>query len=273
MITPVLINKTPNGNYSYSDSIGCDLLDVIFTPDVIDANNNYLWDFGNGNTTNSFGVTSHQYSQIGCFDVTLSVTSKEGCVATILDTNAICVYRQPIADFMASRYVFSSLETPIVQFTNLSQHSTIYYWQFGDGQTSFTEHPNHTYADGANKYMVKLMAGNVAGCLDSTYKYIEVYQEIAIYVPNTFTPNNDIHNEVFIPILTDGFVEETYHLTIFNRWGELIFESRDKDEAWDGNCTDSENGCQIGTYVWKLTIAIEETGEFKSYMGHVNLIR
>ena len=272
---PVVISKTPNPNFSYSDSVGCDKLDVIFTADTIDLNYSYLWDFGNGNYSQQFGITGHQYNQAGCYDINLTVTSKKGCVSSRLDTSAICVYEQPIALFTADRYVFSSLETPVVQFTNQSQFATVYFWKFGDNQTSFTEHPIHTYADGANKYIVKLNASNSVGCQDSAFKTITVIQDIAIYVPNTFTPNKDGINDIFLPTLTDGFIKETYHLTIFNRWGELIFESRDENLGWDGLCknTETEEGCQIGTYIWKINIEVSESSEIKFYIGHVNLIR
>ena len=272
---PVVISQTPSSAFSYSDSAGCDFLDVIFTADTTSADWDYSWDFGDGNNSTQFGVGGNFYNQIGCNDVTLQVTSKAGCVSTTLDTNAICVYEQPIAEFTSDRKVFSSLENPIVQFINQSLFSSIYFWDFGDGQTSITQNPIHIYPDGAAVYRVKLYASNHIGCIDSTSKLITVFQDIAIYVPNTFTPNKDEINQVFLPVLTDGFIEESYHLTIFNRWGELVFESRDPADGWNGLCgnDDSDKGCPVGSYIWKVSVAVEESSEMKFFMGHVNLVR
>jgi gliding motility-associated-like protein len=247
--------------------VGCDKLSVVFTADSVDLTASYLWDFGNGNTSQQVGVSGHQYTVPGCYDIKLTVTSKEGCESSTLDTSAICLYEQPIADFIADRILFSSLETPEVQFTNLSQFSTVYLWDFGDNQFDITENPIHIYADGANVYRVKLISSNNVGCKDSITKTIRVFQDIGIYVPNTFTPNRDEINQVFLPILTDGFVEETYHLTIFNRWGELVFETRDLNEGWDGKDAKTE------TYIWKIAVDVIESSDRKLFMGHVNLIR
>ncbi len=272
---PIVISKTPNSNFTYSDSVGCDFLDVVFIADTTSVDWDYDWNFGNGSNSQQFGVAGHFYNQIGCNDVSLTVTSKAGCISTTLDTNAICIYEQPIADFISNRTIFSSLETPIVEFYNQSLFSTSYLWFFGDNQTGIAENPIHIYPDGANQYQVKLYASNQIGCIDSVLKTIIVEQEIAVYVPNTFTPNKDEINQVFLPILSDGFIEESYHLTIFNRWGELVFETRDQTEGWDGMCgaQDSEKGCGVGSYVWKISVAVEESSETLFYMGHVNLIR
>ena len=267
----IVISKTPNSNFSYSDSVGCDILDVLFTADTIDLTAKYLWDFGNGNISQQIGFSGHQYLIPDCYDVSLTVTSKEGCVSSSLDTSAICLYEQPIADFIADRVLFSSLEVPEVKFTNLSQFSTFYLWDFGDGQFNITENPVHTYSPGANIYSVKLISSNNVGCQDSITKTIKVYQDIAIYVPNTFTPNRDQINQVFLPILTEGFVKETYRLTIFNRWGELIFQTRDINEGWDG--LHKGKLCQIDSYIWKIYVEVANSSEVKSYTGHVNLIR
>ncbi|MDB9931613.1 PKD domain-containing protein [Flavobacteriales bacterium] len=267
----IVISKTPNSNFSYSDSVGCDILDVLFTADTIDLTAKYLWDFGNGNISQQIGFSGHQYLIPDCYDVSLTVTSKEGCISSSLDTSAICLYEQPIADFIADRVLFSSLEVPEVKFTNLSQFSTFYLWNFGDGQFNITENPVHTYSPGANIYSVKLISSNNVGCQDSITKTIKVYQDIAIYVPNTFTPNRDQINQVFLPILTEGFVKETYRLTIFNRWGELIFQTRDINEGWDG--LHKGKLCQIDSYIWKIYVEVANSSEVKSYTGHVNLIR
>jgi len=103
---------------------------------------------------------------------------------------------------------------------------------------------------------------------------VSITDKVILYVPNTFTPgeNNSVGiNDEFIPVLS-SFVDPTfYELTIFNRWGEVIFESNDRDTGWDG--TYKERLCQVGTYVWKVKFNNATTEERIVKTGHVNLIK
>jgi gliding motility-associated-like protein len=109
------------------------------------------------------------------------------------------------------------------------------------------------------------------GCVDSANYTVVVLEELLVYVPNTFTPNNDALNNTFKPIMTAGFDRFNYQLLIFNRWGEVIFESLDPDIGWDG----SYNGSimQDGVYTWKIKFGILQNEDTKEMTGHVNLIR
>ena len=98
--------------------------------------------------------------------------------------------------------------------------------------------------------------------------------DLLLYVPNTFTPDGDDFNEIFNPVLTRGFDPYNYTLLIFNRWGEVVFESHDHTIGWDGNYGGaSGNRCQDGTYTWKLVVGSDDSKEVKEFVGHVNLIR
>ena len=94
---------------------------------------------------------------------------------------------------------------------------------------------------------------------------------LVFFVPNTFTPDNDEFNQYFKPVLSKGFKSGTYHLTIFNRWGQIVFESFNPSFGWDG--TYNGKHCQDGTYIWKISVDEERTGENRLYHGHVNLIK
>jgi gliding motility-associated-like protein len=91
------------------------------------------------------------------------------------------------------------------------------------------------------------------------------------YVPNTFTPDGNLFNQSFLPIFTAGFDPYGYNLIIFNRWGEVIFESNNAAVGWDG--TYGGKICQDGTYLWQ--ISFKELGRDKRQIirGHVNLLR
>lgn len=112
-------------------------------------------------------------------------------------------------------------------------------------------------------YMVTFTDLN--GC--SSEEFITITFDACVYVPNTFTPNNDGKNDVFQ--VSGGNLVEMECL-IYNRWGELIYTLNSQDESWDGSY-DGMN-CQDGTYVWKLTYT-DFTNDQYQISGHVNLIR
>ena len=103
---------------------------------------------------------------------------------------------------------------------------------------------------------------------------IVVEDRLILYVPNTFTPDFDDYNQFFTPVLSSGFDPQDYNLYIYNRWGELIFESHNHLIGWDGTYGEGLNTpCQDGTYTWKLVIGEEDKPTRLTFHGHVNLIR
>jgi gliding motility-associated-like protein len=108
-------------------------------------------------------------------------------------------------------------------------------------------------------------------CSDTAQQIVVIDNEPIFYVPNTFTPDEDNFNPTFLPVFTAGFDIFNYNLLIFNRWGEVIFESNNALIGWDG--TYSGEVCQDGTYIWQITF--KEIGKDKRIVvrGHVNLLR
>jgi trimeric autotransporter adhesin len=136
--------------------------------------------------------------------------------------------------------------------------------------------PTYTYPNnGEGQYVVTLVATSPLGCTDTATTIIQVYEELIFYVPNTFTPDNDKYNPVFLPIFTSGFDPFDYNLLIFNRWGEVIFESNNHEVGWDGSY--GKNGeiemVQDGVYTWKIEFKVTRWDERRRAIGHVNLIR
>ena len=275
----IVIHQSPNADFILSDTLGCGSLDVTFNALDLNPNWSYLWNFGDGATSNQYGLAGHQFVTNGCFDINLQISTPEGCVSDTTLLDAVCIYPEPIAAFTMDDAVVSSL-TPEVQFFNSSLYADSYLWEFGDGTTSQTENPTHLFPADPATYVIILTASNNVGCQDTAALSVTVWQDLAIYVPNTFTPDGDEHNQNFFPILTEGFDKEHYHLLIFDRWGELIFESFDYTVGWDGTYgTHYLNGapygipCQIGTYTWKILVDELQSGDTRKFIGHVNLIR
>lgn len=102
---------------------------------------------------------------------------------------------------------------------------------------------------------------------------IIILKDLGLYIPNSFTPNGDEYNHTFYPIITEGFKKDSYHMTIFDRWGELVFETYDVSFGWNG--TYSKNGikCQVVTYTWEIELIELQSSENRKFNGHLNLIR
>jgi len=161
----------------------------------------------------------------------------------------------------------------LVSFYNNSINANSFEWEFGDGTNSFAENPTHSYPEDAASYLVTLVAYNEISCTDSVTMTIVILKDVGLHVPNSFTPDGDEYNHTFYPILTEGFKKDSYHMSIFDRWGELVFESYDPSFGWNG--TFGKNGiqCQIGTYTWVIEVIELQSAENRKYSGHLNLIR
>ena len=91
------------------------------------------------------------------------------------------------------------------------------------------------------------------------------------YIPNTFTPDGDGHNQTFKPVFTSGFDPFNYEMLIYNRWGEIIFETHDVTYGWDG--TYALENCQDGVYLYKITFKNPFLDEPKVVCGSVSLLK
>jgi gliding motility-associated-like protein len=106
--------------------------------------------------------------------------------------------------------------------------------------------------------------------LDSTEISIQISGDPIYYVPNTFTPDGDEHNNVFLPIFTTGFDPTSYSLALYNRWGECVFESYSTEKGWDGYYGGMK--AELGTYSYVIQFFDKKATKKRQLMGHVNLI-
>lgn len=233
-----------------------------------------VWDFGdaNGNTATGNGGANFNYDLPGCYDVTLTVTSPEGCTVDTTYPNFICAYGFPIADFTFGPQPTTVL-APEINFTNTSTDNMLNYWEFDNGAgTSELENPSYVFpSNEPGSYDVMLVVTNEYGCVDTAYNTVVINGEYVIYVPNSFTPNGDGLNDIFLP-LGEGISMEGYYFSIYDRWGNRIFETEDLNEGWDGTLKGSVQA-PIDVYVWKLESKNFWNGEKQEHIGHVTLVR
>lgn len=191
------------------------------------------------------------------------------CVQTKTDSIEVV---DVIADFETDTVLSAP---PFFYFKNTSSNASVYFWDFGDPQsgslnTAITKDGGHSYVQDTGIYIVCLSVLNKEGCADSVCKYVEVTSNHGIFIPNVFTPQNgDNKNDVFdIPI----FGHEYYTLVIYNRWGQIVFESNDDTNDWDGKELNTNIDCPDGVYFFVLSYRFKgDKSQLRT--GPVTLIR
>lgn len=207
------------------------------------------------------------------YGLELEVTTDMGCKDVHSEANYIEVYHNPIASF------YYSPETPDiidrnVDFTNTSVYADSYDWTFYGVGTSTDVNPSIDFPTEPGVYQVQLIASTDEGCKDTARIAIDILDRIIFYVPNTFTPDKDDFNEVFKAVFTAGYDPFDFNLLIFNRWGEIVFESHDASKGWDGTYgADSDRIVKDGTYVWKIEFKERMTDKRHVHTGHVNVLK
>lgn len=249
-----IVPPSPVAHYEPSYASGCLPLTVNFTNQSLYANQ-YLWEFGDGNISSEINPV-YTYSTDGSYIVKLTATGPGG--QDTYNAGTIDVFPNAAAYFTVSPTVVYIPDQPI-QCANLSQHANGYIWNFGDGITSTEFSPKHYYQH-EGEFDIQLIANNEHQCPDTftIHRAVVVKSAGEIEFPSAFTPNpngsnggqfnpNDINNDVFHPVFV-GI--DQYQLSIFNRWGELIFESNNPNIGWDGYYRNEL--CKQDVYVWKV---------------------
>jgi gliding motility-associated-like protein len=160
-----------------------------------------------------------------------------------------------------------------VEFNNQSVNGDNYVWDFGDGSPiESTFDAVHTFpSEESGEFIITLVAFSGNTCTDTARSTIKVENEVIFYVPNSFTPDEDNFNETFQPVFTSGYDPYDFEMLIFNRWGELIFESHNADIGWDG--TYGGKTAPDGTYIWKIEFKETMSDKRHNEEGHLNLLR
>ncbi|MCK4662341.1 MAG: immunoglobulin domain-containing protein [Bacteroidales bacterium] len=263
----------PVAQYSVSTTDGCPPLEVNFINNSI-GGITYLWDLGDGSTSNESGNLTHTYDNPGIYFVNLTVFGSAGLYVD-LDT-IITVHNLPIADFV---FVPDTIYIPDQQLhcNNTSIDGYTYFWDFGDGSTSKNEHPIHKYTK-EGEFDIKLLVWTENNCFDSITYSILVKKISEIIFPTAFTPNpngpsdgsystDDFSNDVFYPIIKEDLI--SYNLEIYNRWGILIFKSNDVYKGWDGYYRGEL--LKEGVYVWRVS-GILNNGKPFNKAGNILLL-
>ncbi len=209
-------------------AIGCAPYNAFFDNQSL-AGTDFKWEFGD-NTTSTQVSPTHLYALPGVYKVRLIAIDTNTC--NKIDTSAyftITVVAKPTAFF--SWAPNPPQENTPVQFTNLSSPDAIrFLWNFGDGESSTDRNPEHLY-NATGRYTAELIAYNAANCTDTFRLPVDVIILPLLDVPNAFTPGRFGEN-AFVSV--KGFGIEKMDWKIYNRWGQLIFQSANRKQGWDG---------------------------------------
>ncbi len=261
----VTVNPLPLVSVNPPNSSGCAPVCVNFSnTGTTSANATYNWNFGNGTLSTSQAVQSC-YASAGTYTATLLVTDSNGCKNT--STAIVTAFPVPSANFSFSPQS-TTIFNPIIQFYDLTTGAVInnWSWYFGDGDSSNTQNPLHTYAD-TGLYYPHLGVISDHGCWSIFWNVLYISPEFLIYVPNAFTPNGDNDNEIFLP-KGEGITE--YTLRIYDRWGMEIFKSKDINIGWNGKL--NNEFLMQDVYVWNIELTTIK-GEPKHFSGVVSLLK
>ena len=209
----------------------------------------------------------------GLYDLDVNIISNYGCLYTGQFNDIVEVTPLPTADFTISQNPVTWFETEI-QTTQTALGNVVDYIWISPDATSLINNGGSaliTYPEGVTgTYPITLIVTTNEGCSDSITLEVEVVPDVIFYAPNSFTPDNDEHNQTWFVVI-EGIDEMNYTLEIFNRWGEMIWESHDVDAEWDG--TYGGKIVPAGTYTWKAGYKEKNNDGKRLYSGYINVIR
>ncbi len=271
---PAQINVHPNPQPDFSQDKmgGCSPLEVNF---INLKETNYtsascIWDFDdNSAQVNNCDSVKHTFNDQTYYDVSLTVTSDKGCVGSKKHT--VVVYPDPVANFRWEPEPVT-ISNSFVRFFNTSFGGASYEWTIDSvGQFTSYEPTVQFPAEDSGTYNVCLKVTTGFGCVDTICKPLFINGELLVNIPNSFTPNQDEFNETWKPVIV-GFRVDYYDLTVFDRWGQVLWHSNNPEEGWNGK--DKQNNLAAeGVYAFRLQVKSKYSGEKINKVGNLNLVK
>ena len=250
---------------------GCSPFVVQFT-NTSNATANCEWDFGNGNTYTGCENVFNVYEEGGIYSIALTAYDENGCFNDVTYNDFITVYQTPTAA-MSIDPTYLYPDVPTTNITNESIDGDTFVWNMGDTPINFMgfEPGTYTYSPNvADTFWVSLLALTDEGCTDSIQGFVAFFNDPFLYAPNSFTPDENIVNDYWFPVFSSSEYVKRYNLDIYNRWGQLVFETTEIDQGWDG--TFQGKPVPDGTYTWKINFRWYDQRAYQ-LTGHITLIK
>jgi gliding motility-associated-like protein len=262
---PFSVKDTVNADFTYAIGYGCATDTVRYFHPSANGVNSWRW-------TLDDNQQSTAQNPVGLYPVFIRKT------ATLVVSNGFCMDSTSrdveLINFLKAGFsvLKDNCPTELVPFHDESIGQGLTYdWSFGDGAISDSASPHHAYLSPPRErlYTVRLTITDSFECQKSVEQQIIVYSSCLIAVPNAFTPNNDGRNDRFRVL--NAVKAEDFELMVFNRWGQLVFRTRNWKEGWDGRIGNKEQGTAV--YVWDLRYTDRDTKRKIEQKGTMVLIR
>ncbi len=229
----VSVFDKPVADFNSVNSCPNNQVTVAFTDASISSEtiNYWFYDFG-GQGSAAMADVNQQFASGGTYTITHIVSTVNGCSDTIIEP--ITIDPLPNAGFYYNSNGGMNIGA-VFNFIDTSDYAVTYSWNFGDGSTSSTMNPSHTYYGNGNYYII-LEVTNALGCIDSAIRFVAintVTTEINTLIPTIISPNGDSSNDVW----KLDFLKLAYpnaHIEIYNEWGQTVFTSDGYETPWDG---------------------------------------
>ncbi len=255
-----------NPRFVASNNAACMNTEFIFTPEDMNQNVNFVWEFGDGSFSNS-KIASHIYTRSGTFNVTLSL--KDSKTNKTLSKSAVEVVVNPVPAVNFAWEQSNNL-IPTINFINLTEDADKFAWDIKGVKTSTDTQIDYTFRK-KGTYIVELSAGNEFGCTNTIQKPIEVKSDYNLLAPTAFTPNGDNKNDYFIPEAL-RIMDVEFTMVVFDKSGKVMYQTTEVNMPWDGNNSTDNSIAEDGAYVWKVQFK-NANGELEMYEGQVIITR
>ncbi|WP_066758491.1 GEVED domain-containing protein [Crocinitomix algicola] len=274
--TETIINPVPNPSFDSDVTKGCNPATAVFKA----YNNGFpigtddiaVWTIGDA-VFNDYPVVSKEFYGVGFYDVKLHLTNEYGCEneITIVDYFESVAIPQP--DFTINPNPTTIFNTKVLLNPRNNSDGDSYDWYMPSGspETSTLEEPVVIYPEGVpGEYDITFTLTNDFGCSADITHTLKIVSDVIIYAPNAFTPDGDQFNDQW-QVFIDGIDFYDFHCVIYNRWGEIVWESYNAAGTWDG--TYGGNTAQDGTYVWVVQAKESTTDKKVEFNGTVTILR
>jgi gliding motility-associated-like protein len=285
------VNQKPNTDFIARKFGGCS----VFETTVVNLTDDSFkgkaeWSFERGQTSIEWDSVIVYLESAGYYDVTLKVTSNEGCVKQVAKKDYLQVYPNPVVDFIYQPNP-ATLSNSGIHFNNTTVGGNEYQWSIdtisGNEETNYitwprsTEDDHYYYFNDENpgQYKVLLESRSKFNCYGNKTKLVTINGELLVNVPNSFTPNGDGTNDYFRPYIFGAGEAFTFH--VFNRWGEELFSLEDYPKngqnldnfGWDGTDLRTGEEVKVDTYIYRITVENKYNSKIEEFIGEINLMR
>lgn len=262
--TPDRLSSCAPGDFAFTNSSqnAAEIMDVMMH-----------WGDGSVETIQGTSSANHVYVNPGKYDVLMEVTSIYGCYYVDSIKQIVTVVENPVADFVFSSNPTTIFETTVKAQDQSTQDVVSWQWYAPDAVPSaaINEYPTFKFPEGVvQNYNVMLIVTSQEGCIDTVEKTLYVNSAILFFAPNAFTPDGDEFNQSW-KFAVSGIDEYNFELLLYNRWGELIWETHDVNSEWDG--TYHGEVVPSGSYIWVARVKDLYTDSKKEFNGSVNVLR